>query len=121
MAKKFYTEKDIEDLVRGGVMSLAVGDDVVLTELAYEKASRLGMRLVRNQPDNPPSAPVRPYLAQKSAPQKPVPCACPPAGETGPDLAKRIREAVLSRMGNQVDPALLDVIIERVLKSTGVK
>jgi hypothetical protein len=37
------------------------------------------------------------------------------------DVQSRVREAVLARMGNQVDPELLDVIIQRVLKSTGVK
>jgi hypothetical protein len=37
------------------------------------------------------------------------------------DLTQRIRTAVLAQLGNQVDPALLDVIIQRVLKSTGVK
>lgn len=121
MPKEFYTEKDIEDLFKRGVMSLTVSDDVALTELAYEKANRLGMQLVRTQPDNPPCAPVRPYLAQKSAPQVAGPAAGVPAGQTEKDLHARIREAVLARMGSQVDPSLLDVIIARVLKSTGVK
>ena len=46
MPKQFYTEKDIEDLVQRGVKSLQVTDEVVLTELAYEKARRLGLQLV---------------------------------------------------------------------------
>ena len=50
MAKVFYTEKDIEDMVKRGVMSLEVDDNVVLTDLAYEKANRLGMQLRRAQP-----------------------------------------------------------------------
>ena len=54
-------------MVKRGVLSLEVNDNVVLTDLAYEKANRLGMRLVRDKPDNPPGAPVRPYLAQNSA------------------------------------------------------
>ena len=37
------------------------------------------------------------------------------------DLAQRIHNAVVARLGNQVDPALLDTIIQRVLTSTGVK
>ena len=65
MPKEFYTETDIEDMVKRGVMSLEVNDNVVLTDLAYEKASRLGVRLVRKSPDQPPSAPVRPYISQK--------------------------------------------------------
>jgi hypothetical protein len=70
--------------------------------------------LVRNQADNPPSAPVRPYVSQQAAPTA-------SADGAEKDLSTRIRSAVLTRMGNQVDPALLDVIIARVLKSTGMK
>jgi len=127
MPKEFYTEKDIEDMVKRGVMSLAVDENVVLTELAYEKANRLGMQLLRGQADNPPSAPVRPYIAQNSAPkaaQMPAytpPAPASPAAASNKDLTARIKEAVNTRMGSQVDPTLLDVIIDRVLKSTGVK
>jgi hypothetical protein len=121
MPKEFYTERDIEDLFKRGVMSLDISENVVLTELAYEKANRLGMQLVRVQPDNPPCAPVRPYLAQKPAAPSGMPAPATPPPQAGGDLRARIREAVTARMGNQVDPALLDVIIERVLKSTGVK
>jgi hypothetical protein len=121
MPKEFYTERDIEDLFKRGVMSLDIDEDVVLTELAYEKANRLGMQLVRIQPDNPPCAPVRPYLSQKSSPTAEADSSVIPAAPVEADLHKRIREAVIARMGNQVDPAMLDIIIERVLKSTGVK
>ncbi len=81
MPKEFYTEKDIEDLVKRGIFSLEVNDNVVLTDLAYEKANKLGMRLVRgDRPENPPSAPVRPYITQKRpAPQ--VQSTAPPLGE----------------------------------------
>lgn len=118
MPKEFYTERDIEDMWKRGVMSLRLSDDVVLTELAYEKAQRLGMQLVKEKPVEPPAAPVRPYLAQAQKPAAP-PTAPAPAGDA--DLAARIRDAVNARLGTQVDPALLDVIIQRVLKSTGVK
>ena len=37
------------------------------------------------------------------------------------DLQGRIRQAVIARLGAQVDDKLLDVIIKRVLASTGVK
>jgi len=117
MPKEFYTERDIEDMFKRGILSLQVTDNVVLTELAYEKANRLGMQLLRERPVEPPSAPLRPYLSQL---RKPEAQAAPPApSET--ELTARIRAAVLAQLGNQVDPALLDVIIQRVLKSTGVK
>ena len=132
MAKEFYTEKDIEDLFKRGVMSLEVGDNVVLTELAYEKAGRLGVQLRRNQPDTPPSAPIRPYLSQKQSPLPPAPASesqvlrSTPPPATAPrqesaDLQARIRSAVTARLGTTLDPQLLDVIIQRVLKSTGAK
>lgn len=126
MPKVFYTEIDIEDMVKRGALSLEINDNVVLTDLAYEKANRLGMKLVRDKPDNPPAAPVRPYIAQQM-PQKQLsatpgvgaPLGAPPPAAT--DLAQRIRSAVVARMGSQVDQALLDAIIQRVLASTGVK
>jgi hypothetical protein len=121
MPKEFFTERDIEDMFKRGVMSLNVTENVVLTELAYEKANRLGMQLVRSQPDNPPSAPIRPYLAQKSGLVAPTGFNSIAAEQTERDLQTRIREAVLARMGSPVDSELLDVIIKRVLTSTGVK
>ena len=133
MPKEFYTERDIEDMFKRGILSLQVTENVVLTELAYEKANRLGMQLLREKPVEPPAAPVRPYISETSSPalpprgegRQPSSPALPPRGEgRGPseaDLPARIRAAVNARLGSQVDPALLDVIIERVLKSTGVK
>lgn len=137
MAKEFITERDIEDMVRRGILSLEVNDNVVLTDLAYEKANRLGMRLVRDKPDNPPGAPVRPYLAQKppaaaaftpASPAFTPPKAAQVGGQAllapqpdGEELHQRIRSAVIARLGSQVDAKLLDVIIRRVLQSTGVR
>jgi hypothetical protein len=117
MPKEFYTERDIEDMFKRGIMSLQVNDNVVLTELAYEKANRLGMQLLRERPVEPPAAPVRPYISQVWKPE----AAVPPVASAEADLSARIRAAVTAQLGNQVDPALLDVIIQRVLNSTGVK
>jgi hypothetical protein len=129
MPKEFYTERDIEDLFKRGVMTLEVTDEVVLTDLAYEKANRLGLKLLRGQPDNPPAAPIRPYLSKPvgaaTTTVAPSPTSAPlptPSGNTGESsLPERIHAAVIAKLGDQVDPALLDVIIQRVLKSTGVK
>ena len=114
MPKTFYTERDIEDLFRQGVQSLEVNDDVVLTELAYEKAQRLGIKLGWEH-DNPPAAPVRPYISQPV--QSPAQDNAAPA-KKGDDLKKRVRDAVIARLGSQVDPVLLDAIIQRVLDNT---
>jgi hypothetical protein len=46
-------------------MSLTLNDNVVLTDLAYEKAKRLGMSLVSPRAVQPPAAPIRPYLSKE--------------------------------------------------------
>ncbi len=120
MPKQFFTERDIEDLARRGEMSLHVTDDVVLTELAYERAERLGVKLLQAT-DTPPAAPVRPYLSQAAPADSP----CQRCGqeESGSDeeLRQRIRDAVKVKLGNQVDSGLLETIITRVLNNVGVK
>ena len=129
MPKEFYTEKDIEDLFNRGIKSLQLTENVVLTELAYEKARRLDFQLVTSSADHPPSAPVRPYLAEPQAratvqgkPMSPMPASQPTP--TPPDTAaieNRIRSAVIAKLGNQVDAKLLDNIIHRVVKGIGLK
>lgn len=117
MSKTFYTERDIEDLARRGVLSLVVNTDVVLTELAREKAERLGVKLVREH-ETPPSAPLRPYLSPASpAASDPAPKAAAKKPASRADLHERVRSAVVARLGNEVDPALLDAIIRRVLEN----
>ena len=139
MAKKFYTEKDIEDLFKSGVQSLHVSDDVALTDLAYEQAKRLGLQLLFDDVDLPPIAPIRPYLSNGSSltsstakpkvdPVAPgisqttlTPALSHASLENASAIAQRIRSAVLARLGNQVDAKLLDSIIQRVVKATGVE
>ncbi len=119
MPKEFYSERDIEDMVKRGILSLTLNDNVVLTELAREKANSLGMQLVRDKPEIPPGAPVRPYLSQQ--PTASGSQSSPPKQSGGADIRQRIRSAVAAQLGNQVDPDLLDTIITRVLQSTGIK
>lgn len=118
MPKTFYTERDIEDLVRRGEYTLTVCENVVLTELAFEKAERLGVKLI--QPHRtPPSAPIRPYLSEETKPAS-AQAAQKPAAVDNADLRQRIRTAVKTKLGDQVDDTLLDTIITRVLNNTGV-
>lgn len=150
MAKTFYTDHDIEDMVKRGIMSLTLNDHVVLTDLAYEKAKRLGMSVIRQSADTPPSAPVRPYMSKPAAGQPasagsaarpagiaplavlpadpkassagfPIPQSALGAKVDAEELRQRIRDAVAARLGNQVDPNLLNVIINRVLNSAGIQ
>ena len=129
MPKEFYTEQDIEDLFKRGVKSLQITENVVLTELAYEKATRLGLQLISDRADNPPGAPVRPYLVEAGT-RRSQPIVAPvgqPTSQPQPtppntaDVEKRIRSAVIAKLGNQVDAKLLDNIIHRVVKGVGLK
>lgn len=128
MPKTFYTEKDIEELFKNGTKSLQVNDDVSLTDLAYEKAKQLGLQLLFDDVDLPPIAPIRPYLSNGSThtstpiSSKPkVDSVAPAMTQPRTEVAQRIRSAVLARLGNQVDTKLLDSIIQRVVKATGVE
>jgi len=134
MPKTFYTERDIEDLLRQGVRSLIVDEDVVLTDSAYEKARKLGLELLR-EADQPPAAPMRPYIAKLASPAagagaKARPAAAQPETVRTPmpgsaggsdDLYQRVYTASLARLGDAVDPKLLDAIIRRVLKSISTR
>ena len=129
MPKEFYTEKDIEDLFQRGIRSLQLTENVVLTELAYEKAQRLGFQLITNRADNPPAAPVRRYISEQ--PPRPitsipstaseVPSQPQPTSSNTNEIENRIRSAVIARLGDQVDAKLLDNIIHRVVKGVGLK
>jgi hypothetical protein len=133
MPKTYYTERDIEDLAKQGVRSLLVDEDVALTDLAYEKARRLGVELLQRT-DTPPAAPIRPYITQITSPsagvsgktgdQVTAPSEALPArssAESSDDLHKRVYNAVIGRLGDSVDPKLLDTIIQRVLKNIDTK
>jgi len=132
MPKTFYTERDIVDMVRSGVTSLIVDEDVALTDLAYEKARKLGMELLREN-DQPPAAPVRPYIAKQFSPSTssssksaaapssgPAPAAAKPVAGVD-DLQQRVYQAALARLGDSVDAKLLETIVQRVLKSVSTK
>ena len=120
MSKQFYTERDIEDMAARGQHSLTVNEDTVLTELAFEKAERLGVKLIQPH-QTPPSAPIRPYLSEPVK-SKEVNKTQSTSSSTGnSDLRERIRTAVQAKLGDQVDQVLLDTIITRVLNNVGIE
>lgn len=118
MAKTFYTERDIEDMARRGERTLVINDDVVLTDLAFECARKLNVDLVQ-QYSTPPSAPVRPYI-NNTGPSSAAPSGLP-ASVRVEALKVRVKNAVKTRLGNQVDDAMLDRIIERVAADQGLR
>lgn len=131
MAKTFYTEHEIEDMFKAGMTRLEMSDDVVLTGLAYEKAVRLGMQLVQAT-EQVSDAPVRPYISKAmpqagsvssipfSMPSYSKPAANAPATGLPADLTARIKNAVIAKLGSNVDQSLLDAIIRRVLDQVKV-
>ena len=62
MGKNFITDLDIESQAEQGIKRIFIDENTVITDLAYEKANRLGIELLRQDTESPPSAPVRPYL-----------------------------------------------------------
>jgi len=124
MPKTFYTERDIEDLSKRGVISLVVDEDVVLTDLARDKAMRLGIELLREQP---PSAPERPYISKLTSPSATQPAteAAPKKADPVPSSAdalfQQVYDAVIARLGDSVDKQLLETIVRRVLQTVTSK
>ncbi len=96
MSKTFYTERDILDLHARGVMVIDVDDDVVLTELAREKALALGMRVVRGRPSTSAATGSKAPASQD-------------------EIVARVKSAVIARLGKDVDAALLEAVIARVV------
>ena len=111
MPKEFYSERDIEDLVNSGIASLVITDDVVLTDLAWEKAKKLGFELIQED-DAQPSAPIRPCISKKNINQT----GSSALSSQQDEIKKKVSEAVIARLGKKVDPDLLDNVIDRILK-----
>jgi len=110
MAKTFYTERDIDDLKARGVDSLDVNDNVVLTDLAVERAMKHGIKINRRAQSSPQasySPSVNTYAAYPREPQR--------ESASDAELKQKIKSAVLARLNGQVNEALLDAVITRVL------
>ena len=110
MAKIFYTERDIDDLKARGVTSIDLTDNVVLTDLAVERAFKHGMKINRVE-QSAPQATYSPSVNTYAAYAREAPRDNP----SDVELQQRIRSAVLARLNGQVDERLLDAVITRVL------
>ena len=56
MPKIFYTERDIDDMKARGVTSVDITDNVVITDLAVERAMRYNMKINRTDSASAPKA-----------------------------------------------------------------
>ena len=110
MPKIFYTEQDIDDLKARGVESLDVTDNVVMTELAVERAMKHGIKINRRELSSP-QASYSPSVNTYAA----YPRETRPESASDTELKQKIKSAVLARLNGQVDERLLDAVITRVL------
>lgn len=110
MPKIFYTERDIDDLKARGVDHIDVNDNIVLTDLAVERAFKQGIKINRAD-QSPPQAVYSPSVNTYAA----YPREATRPAESDAELKQKIRSAVLARLNGQVDERLLDAVITRVL------
>jgi len=101
MPKTIYTERDVEDLARRGGKEIMMTDDVYVTDIARERAEKLGIAL------RAPSAPA-PVTAPSSA-------ALNVPRENVEQVIAQVKADVLAKLGSSVDPALIEQIVRRVV------
>lgn len=121
--KTFYTERDITDMHANGVTEIEVDDDVVLTDLARDKAIALGMKMKlvekrSGQPSGLPRLAVAPQMQLPPAlvgPASALPSAATPPPSSETDLVAQVKTAVIARLGTTAHNDLLDQVIPQVL------
>jgi hypothetical protein len=131
--KQFYTVRDIEDMHAAGVVEIETHDDVVVTDVAREKAITLGMRLNPVEPaKDSRQGPPKPRMAAAAQtkttpttvgtmPQTPASLPSSPAlpqastGSAPADRVMKIKAAVVARLGTDKYNNLLDKIIPQVM------
>ncbi len=131
--KQFYTVRDIEDMHAAGVVEIEIHDDVVLTDVAREKAIALGIRLTPVEQANDgrqgPPMPRMAVAAQRtntpanggSLPKTPAAPSASlslprPYNDAAPtDMVMKIKAAVVARLGTEKYNDLLDKIIPQVM------
>jgi hypothetical protein len=110
MPKIFYTERDIDDMKARGVTSIDVTENVVMTDLALERAMRYEMKINRLEQ----AAPKATYSPSVNLTASTVHTTVT-RNSDNTELRQRIKSAVLAKLDGQVDGSLLDAIITRVL------
>jgi hypothetical protein len=110
MSKIFYTERDIDDMKARGITSIELTDNIVMTDLALERAMRYEMKINRME-HSAPKATYSPSVNLTASTVHTTVTRNPDHAE----LRQRIKTAVLAKLDGQVDGALLDAVITRVL------
>jgi hypothetical protein len=110
MAKIFYTERDVDEMKSRGVTSIDVTENIVITDLALERAMKYEMKIHRVESSPAPKAVYSQSVnlsvsSVHTMAQKPIDV----------DLKQKIKSMVLAKLDGQVDATLLDAVITRVL------
>ncbi len=108
MPKIFYTERDIDDMKARGVTSVDITDNVVITDLAVERAMRYDMKINRAEATPAPKATFSGSMNLVAAYPREV-------SALDVELKAKIKSLVLAKLNGQVDVALLEAVIVRVL------
>ena len=123
--KTFYTARDIEDMYASGVTELEVDDDVVLTDVAREKAAALGLQLKHTDGQHQQTERILKNLGAQLGTS--------PASDSEPgpgratssavdhDLVEQVKVGVIARLGTTAYNGLLDQVIPQVLAQLDIK
>jgi hypothetical protein len=109
MPKTFITERDIDDMKTQGVTSVDVTDNIVLTDLAVERAMKHGIKLIRAEISAPPKAIYSQSVNLAGA--------FPRETTSDAEVIQKVKSMVLAKLDGQVDAALLDAVIARVVSA----
>lgn len=129
--KIFYTVRDIEDMHAAGVVQIDIHDDVVLTDVAREKAVALGMAfhpvesaLARTGSASPGTVAFQSTAAPADGSRRLPPSLMPPVSPSfshthdsaaAAERVMKIKDAVAARLGSDKYNDLLDKIIPQVM------
>ncbi len=116
MPRTIYTERDLEDLARRGVKEIALNDDVYLTDVARERAEKLG--IVLKSGSVPPGNAVSTTAPGSVGSTTPAAQPMPPTGVAPQDqeaIIAKVKADVLARLGPSVDAAIIERIVRRVV------
>lgn len=99
MARRFLTERDINQFVAQGVKELVLEPGTVVTDLGKERARAAGIKLIQECCGAHPVTPTQAAATTPSA--------------NSDDLQAKVRAAVIARLGGS--PEGLEAIIARIL------
>ena len=99
MPKTIYTERDIEDAARRGVKEIAVTEEVYVTDVARERAEKLGIAL-------------RTVVTSSAQPGSTIPSV---PKENVDQIVNQVKADVIAKLGPSVDPVIIERIVRRVL------